>query len=183
MLFNQLFCTTCIAEQQQREQLHHAGFTTPTKLSDTYAPPFGTRTCPAGKKKKASQEQRQQQQVQQLTVSEAPDVSSVSTPSNGTTAPPLTTPQQTTPAAASAPAAAVAVAPGKSNWTNIVWKRVVRELSSLPRAIGIMAVITGLSALGTVIPQNKVNSEGPVCESGLFVCLNMFGPYCSKQHL
>jgi cytochrome c biogenesis protein ResB len=35
---------------------------------------------------------------------------------------------------------------------------VLKELASLPRAIGIMAVITALSALGTIIPQNKVNS-------------------------
>eukprot|EP00775_Hariotina_reticulata_P001288 gene1288-1629_t len=37
----------------------------------------------------------------------------------------------------------------------MIWRRVVRELSSLPRAIGIMAIITALSGLGTVVPQNK----------------------------
>lgn len=49
----------------------------------------------------------------------------------------------------------MAAAAPQKNWRNIIWKRVIKELSSLPRAISIMAVICGLSALGTVIPQNK----------------------------
>lgn len=38
----------------------------------------------------------------------------------------------------------------------IWWKRLLKELSSLPRAIAFMAIIAGLSGLGTIIPQNKV---------------------------
>lgn len=37
----------------------------------------------------------------------------------------------------------------------IAWRRVLKELSSLPRAIGLMAAIAVLSGLGTVVPQNK----------------------------
>lgn len=40
------------------------------------------------------------------------------------------------------------------------WRRLLKELSDLPRAIGIMATIAGLSGLGTVIPQNKVCGKG-----------------------
>lgn len=43
----------------------------------------------------------------------------------------------------------------------LVWRRLVRELSSLPRAISLMGIITALSALGTIIPQNKVRSRRP----------------------
>lgn len=38
----------------------------------------------------------------------------------------------------------------------ILWRKLLKELASLPRAIAIMALITVLSGLGTVIPQNKV---------------------------
>ena len=37
----------------------------------------------------------------------------------------------------------------------ILYKRILRRLSSLPLAIGEMFVIAGLSAVGTVIEQNK----------------------------
>mmetsp|Transcript_7898 Transcript_7898/g.16927 ORF Transcript_7898/g.16927 Transcript_7898/m.16927 type:complete len:578 (-) Transcript_7898:1713-3446(-) len=37
----------------------------------------------------------------------------------------------------------------------LAWRRLLKELSSLPRAIAIMFMIAGLSGLGTVIPQNK----------------------------
>lgn len=39
------------------------------------------------------------------------------------------------------------------------WRRLLRELSSLPRAIAIMASIAALSGIGTVIPQNKVHAR------------------------
>lgn len=42
------------------------------------------------------------------------------------------------------------------NYARIAWKRILRELSSLPRAITLMALIVALSAIGTFIPQNKV---------------------------
>jgi cytochrome c biogenesis protein len=45
------------------------------------------------------------------------------------------------------------------NLFKVVSKRLLKELASLPRAISIMAVITTLSALGTVIPQNKVREN------------------------
>lgn len=41
----------------------------------------------------------------------------------------------------------------------ILWRKVVKQLSSLPLAIGTMALITLLSGLGTVIPQNKVHQR------------------------
>jgi len=108
----------------------------------------------AGKKKKQAQ--------QQLTTSKAPDISAAPEAEKATAAPPLADQQQSAPIpAAAVGAGAGAAAPRQSNWTNIIWKRAIRELSSLPRAIGIMAVITGLSALGTVIPQNKVSSQMP----------------------
>jgi hypothetical protein len=50
-----------------------------------------------------------------------------------------------------------------SNGLTVAWRRLLRELSSLPRAIAIMAAIATLSGLGTIIPQNKV---GLVCEEG-----------------
>jgi len=37
----------------------------------------------------------------------------------------------------------------------LLWKRTLRQLSSLPLAIGELAVIAALSAVGTVIEQNK----------------------------
>ncbi|KXZ49277.1 hypothetical protein GPECTOR_22g871 [Gonium pectorale] len=37
----------------------------------------------------------------------------------------------------------------------IAWRRLLKELSSLPRAIAIMGLIAVLSGLGTFIPQNK----------------------------
>lgn len=42
-----------------------------------------------------------------------------------------------------------------ASFLNVAWRRVLRELSSLPRAIALMALIAGLSGLGTIIPQNK----------------------------
>eukprot|EP00878_Enallax_costatus_P030092 GHUV01032723.1.p1 GENE.GHUV01032723.1~~GHUV01032723.1.p1 ORF type:complete len:101 (-),score=3.78 GHUV01032723.1:86-388(-) len=53
-------------------------------------------------------------------------------------------------------ASSAAADAGQQNIAKLAWRKLVRELSSLPRAIGIMAVVTGLSALGTIIPQNKV---------------------------
>ena len=38
----------------------------------------------------------------------------------------------------------------------IAWRRLLKEVASLPLAIGLMATIAGLSGLGTLIPQNKV---------------------------
>jgi cytochrome c biogenesis protein len=108
------------------------------------------------------------QRRQPLSVTPAPDVSS-STP----TAPPASStptpkqqPQQqqqqqqlksqaSTEAPADAGAAAAVAA--QPDLLKLVSRRVLKELASLPRAIGIMAVITALSALGTVIPQNKVS--------------------------
>lgn len=53
----------------------------------------------------------------------------------------------------------VAVSPLK-----LAWRRVLKELSSLPRAIGLMALVAVLSGLGTFIPQNKVRTgrTGPI---------------------
>jgi len=42
-----------------------------------------------------------------------------------------------------------------TNQLKVVWKRLLRDLSSLPRAISLMAAVFAFSALGTVIPQNK----------------------------
>jgi hypothetical protein len=39
----------------------------------------------------------------------------------------------------------------------VLWKRFLIDLSSLPRAIALMAATFGFSALGTFIPQNKVD--------------------------
>ena len=55
-------------------------------------------------------------------------------------------------------AAAMALTADSASPLNIAWRRVLRELSSLPRAIAIMATIAGLSGLGTIIPQNKVQT-------------------------
>ena len=38
----------------------------------------------------------------------------------------------------------------------IAWRRLLKEVASLPLAIALMATIAGLSGLGTLIPQNKV---------------------------
>lgn len=38
----------------------------------------------------------------------------------------------------------------------IAWRRLLKEVASLPLAISIMFAIAGLSGLGTLIPQNKV---------------------------
>ena len=38
----------------------------------------------------------------------------------------------------------------------IAWRRLLKEVASLPLAIGVMFTIAGLSGLGTIIPQNKV---------------------------
>nr|AAM47499.1 c-type cytochrome synthesis 1 [Chlamydomonas reinhardtii] len=43
----------------------------------------------------------------------------------------------------------------QSNAVQVAWRRLMKELSSLPRAIAIMALIAVLSGLGTFIPQNK----------------------------
>ncbi|KAG2438976.1 hypothetical protein HYH02_010768 [Chlamydomonas schloesseri] len=43
----------------------------------------------------------------------------------------------------------------QSNALQVAWRRLLKELSSLPRAIAIMALIAVLSGLGTFIPQNK----------------------------
>eukprot|EP00191_Tetraselmis_sp_GSL018_P011218 CAMPEP_0177606048 /NCGR_PEP_ID=MMETSP0419_2-20121207/17077_1 /TAXON_ID=582737 /ORGANISM="Tetraselmis sp., Strain GSL018" /LENGTH=167 /DNA_ID=CAMNT_0019100339 /DNA_START=118 /DNA_END=617 /DNA_ORIENTATION=- len=37
----------------------------------------------------------------------------------------------------------------------ILWRRLIKSLSSLELAIGELAVIAGLSAVGTIIPQNE----------------------------
>jgi cytochrome c biogenesis protein len=70
-------------------------------------------------------------------------------------------------AARAAPAAATTAAPPPppppppppaspaANPLRAAYRRLLRELSSLPRAIAIMAAVTALGALGTVIPQNK----------------------------
>lgn len=42
----------------------------------------------------------------------------------------------------------------------ILWRRVLKALSSLKLAIAEMAAIAGLSAVGTVIPQNEVRRCG-----------------------
>lgn len=41
------------------------------------------------------------------------------------------------------------------NSMQVAWRRLLKEFSSLPRAIAIMFAIAGLSGLGTIIPQNK----------------------------
>jgi len=46
------------------------------------------------------------------------------------------------------------------NPLRVAWRRLLRELSSLPRAIALMAAIATLSGLGTIIPQNKVGGGG-----------------------
>lgn len=62
------------------------------------------------------------------------------------------------PSAAAVPGAtataAVALEPRVSPLA-IAYKKILKELSSLPRAIAIMALICVQSALGTIIPQNK----------------------------
>lgn len=40
----------------------------------------------------------------------------------------------------------------------MLWRRLLIDLSSLPRAIALMTATFALSALGTFIPQNKVSS-------------------------
>ncbi|KAF8066257.1 CCS1 [Scenedesmus sp. PABB004] len=96
------------------------------------------------------------QRRQPLSVQPAPDVSSSSAPPPApqpAAPPPLAARPPEQPGAAPAgPGAAAAAPPGL---VRLAWRRLVRELSSLPRAIAIMAAITALSALGTVIPQNK----------------------------
>lgn len=42
----------------------------------------------------------------------------------------------------------------------ILWKRILKDLSSLPRAIGLMAAVFAFSAIGTFVPQNKVGGTG-----------------------
>jgi cytochrome c biogenesis protein len=49
-----------------------------------------------------------------------------------------------------------------SNFAKVAWRRLLRELSSLPRAISIMATIAILSGLGTIIPQNKARPCTPL---------------------
>lgn len=44
---------------------------------------------------------------------------------------------------------------GPDNSMQVAWRRLLKEFSSLPRAIAIMFAIAGLSGLGTIIPQNK----------------------------
>ncbi|GBF94854.1 hypothetical protein Rsub_08026 [Raphidocelis subcapitata] len=44
---------------------------------------------------------------------------------------------------------------GGASPLRVAWRRLLRELSSLPRAIALMASIATLSGLGTIIPQNK----------------------------
>ncbi len=55
-------------------------------------------------------------------------------------------------------AAMVAVDPNMG--LKVLWRRVLKEVASLPRAIAIMAIITGLSGLGTIVPQNKARAGG-----------------------
>jgi hypothetical protein len=130
------------------------------------------------------------QRRQPLSVTPAPDVSS-STPA----APPASstpTPQQqqlqqqlksqaSTEAPADAGAAATVAA--QPDLFKLVSRRVLKELASLPRAIGIMAVITALSALGTVIPQNKVREAAAAApwqqqlgRSSILAAYNIFSP-------
>jgi cytochrome c biogenesis protein len=46
----------------------------------------------------------------------------------------------------------------------VIWRRLLLDLSSLPRAIGLMTATFAFSALGTVIPQNKVREVTiPLC--------------------
>lgn len=40
----------------------------------------------------------------------------------------------------------------------ILYRKVLRQLSSLPRAIALMGIVAALSGLGTVVPQNKVGA-------------------------
>ena len=44
---------------------------------------------------------------------------------------------------------------GDPSLPKVLWKRTLRQLSSLPLAIGELAVIAVLSSLGTIIEQNK----------------------------
>mmetsp|Transcript_27118 Transcript_27118/g.68229 ORF Transcript_27118/g.68229 Transcript_27118/m.68229 type:complete len:543 (-) Transcript_27118:140-1768(-) len=48
--------------------------------------------------------------------------------------------------------------PPSASTATILWRRTLRSLSSLNLAIGELAVIAGLSAIGTVIPQNQAVS-------------------------
>ncbi|WIA34251.1 hypothetical protein OEZ86_012602 [Tetradesmus obliquus] len=101
------------------------------------------------------------QRRQPISVTPAPDVSSSTPAKKASSQPPQQQQQQqqqvslqtSTEAPADAGAAAAAVA--QPDLFKVVSRKVLKELASLPRAIGIMAVITGLSALGTIIPQNK----------------------------
>ncbi|EFJ49656.1 hypothetical protein VOLCADRAFT_41429, partial [Volvox carteri f. nagariensis] len=55
----------------------------------------------------------------------------------------------------SGPASASIAAALEPNLLQVAWRRLLRELSSLPRAIAVMGLIAGLSGLGTFIPQNQ----------------------------
>jgi hypothetical protein len=57
-------------------------------------------------------------------------------------------------------ATTIAAKPGlfDEQGVKVLWKRFLIDLSSLPRAIALMAATFGFSALGTFIPQNKAGS-------------------------
>lgn len=92
-----------------------------------------------------------------------PKQSNAKAPSRVVDAPPLDGSRATTPnpppltdapsRSASTPSSS---SEGQSNLDlKILWRRVLIDLSSLPRAIALMAATFGFSALGTFIPQNK----------------------------
>jgi cytochrome c biogenesis protein len=89
---------------------------------------------------------------QQSLLTEAPDLSDDSREQQ---------PREPSPPPLAAAAAAAAAPPQRQqlrpqpNPLRAAYRRVLRELASLPRAIAIMAAVTALGALGTVVPQNK----------------------------
>jgi len=48
---------------------------------------------------------------------------------------------------------------------NKAFRRILLELSSLPKSMGVLAVIAALSGLGTIIDQERVSTEvDEICE-------------------
>ena len=48
---------------------------------------------------------------------------------------------------------------GRGFFSSKLWQQTMRRLSNLPLALGEMAVLAGLSSIGTVIEQNKARMK------------------------
>ena len=86
---------------------------------------------------------------------EAPDLLSAPSPPPASAPLLVATPAPPPRPPARPPPASPAPAAGLPAPVRAAYRRVLRELSSLPRAIAIMAAVATLSGLGTIIPQNK----------------------------